>query len=147
MVKTKKVENEPYVIRGAWYLECVDCDMPTPVSGKEVFKVHCSRCTSNKCIGLLSEAERDKLFKGTPPKTNRPRGWAFMSSFVDKDGTVYRKGKEMPELKGTLPPTKVKKKAKPKKKVSGKLESEDQEMLRLAKVYEDKQKHKKQKGK
>ena len=32
----------------------------------------------------------------------------FMNEFVDKDGTVYHKGKEQPKLKGTLPPTKVK---------------------------------------
>ena len=30
-----------------------------------------------------------------------------MAEFVDKDGTVYHKGKEQPKLKGTLPPTKV----------------------------------------
>ena len=31
-----------------------------------------------------------------------------MAEFVDKDGTVYHKGKEQPKLKGTLPPTEVK---------------------------------------
>ena len=31
-----------------------------------------------------------------------------MNEFVDKDGNVFHKGKEQPELKGTLPPTKVK---------------------------------------
>jgi len=37
-----------------------------------------------------------------------------MAEFVDKDGNVFHKGKEMPKLKGTLKPTKVK---PPKKKV------------------------------
>ena len=37
-----------------------------------------------------------------------------MSEFVDKDGNVFRKGKEIKKLKGTLPPTKVV--SKPKKK-------------------------------
>jgi len=37
-----------------------------------------------------------------------------MSEFVDKDGKVFHKGKEMPKLKGTLKPTKVK---PPKKKI------------------------------
>lgn len=32
-----------------------------------------------------------------------------MSVFVDKDGTVYERGKANEELKGTLPPTDVKK--------------------------------------
>ena len=49
-------------------------------------------------------------------KTGRPSGWYFMNEFVDKDGTVYHKGKEMPELKGTLPVTVVKPKKKPKRR-------------------------------
>ena len=40
--------------------------------------------------------------------TGRPPGWHFMNEFVDKDGNVFHKGKEQPELKGTLKPTKVK---------------------------------------
>jgi hypothetical protein len=32
-----------------------------------------------------------------------------MKEFVDKDGNVYHKGVEVPELKGTLPSTKPKK--------------------------------------
>ena len=36
-----------------------------------------------------------------------------MKEFVDKDGTVFHLGKEVPKLKGTLPPTKV----TPKKKI------------------------------
>ena len=39
-----------------------------------------------------------------------------MAEFVDKDGTVYHKGKEQPKLKGTLPPTEVKPRKKPTKK-------------------------------
>jgi hypothetical protein len=51
------------------------------------------------------------------PKTGRPAGWHWMAEFVDKDGTVYHKGKEVPKLKGTLKPTKIKpKKNKPVKK-------------------------------
>jgi len=37
-----------------------------------------------------------------------------MSEFVDKDGNVFHKGKEMKKLKGTLPSTKVK---PPKKRI------------------------------
>jgi hypothetical protein len=37
-----------------------------------------------------------------------------MAEFVDKDGNVFHKGKEMKKLKGTLPSTKVK---PPKKKM------------------------------
>ena len=43
------------------------------------------------------------------PKPKRPtgfhRGWKFMKVFVHENGTVYHKGVEQPDLKGTLPPT------------------------------------------
>jgi hypothetical protein len=38
-------------------------------------------------------------------KSDKPRGWKFMKQYVHKDGTVYFKGIEQPELKGTLPVT------------------------------------------
>jgi hypothetical protein len=46
--------------------------------------------------------------------TGRPAGWHWMAEFVDKDGNVFHKGKEMKKLKGTLKPTKV---SKPKKRI------------------------------
>ena len=49
-------------------------------------------------------------------KTGRPAGWHWMAEFVDKDGTVYHRGKEQPKLKGTLSPTKVKAVVKKKTK-------------------------------
>ena len=47
--------------------------------------------------------------------SGRPPGWHFMNEFVDKDGNVFHKGKEQPDLKGTLKPTKVKPRKKKKK--------------------------------
>ena len=47
--------------------------------------------------------------------SGRPAGWHFMNEYVDKDGNVFHKGKEQPELKGTLKPTKVKPRKKKKK--------------------------------
>ena len=41
-----------------------------------------------------------------------------MKEFVDKDGNVFHKGKEQPDLKGTLSPTIVKPKKKPAKRRS-----------------------------
>ena len=41
-----------------------------------------------------------------------------MAEFVDKDGNVFHKGKEQPDLKGTLSPTKIKPKKKPAKRRS-----------------------------
>ena len=54
-----------------------------------------------------------------------------MNEFVDKDGTVYHKGKEMPELKGTLPATVVKPKKKTKRR--------SQEEILLAREAEKKE--------
>jgi hypothetical protein len=54
-----------------------------------------------------------------PPKPKRPRGWQFMAVFVDKDGTVFHKGEEQVELKGTLEPTNIE--DKPKEEVERKL--------------------------
>ena len=77
---------------------------------------------------LLEYPEKGKIYKPenfekdfpfTPKvgyvSTGRPRGWAFMNEYVDKDGNVFHKGKEQPKLKGTLPPTEVKPRKKPTK--------------------------------
>lgn len=42
--------------------------------------------------------------------TGYPRGWALRAVYVDKDGNVFHKGVEQPDLKGTLEPTVVQKK-------------------------------------
>ena len=41
----------------------------------------------------------------TKKSTGFVRGWKFMNVFVHENGTVYHKGVEQPDLKGTLPPT------------------------------------------
>ena len=71
----------------------------------------------------------------TPYKSSgRPRGWKWMSEFVDKDGNVFHKGIEQPKLKNTLNPTIIKP-LKKKKKVD-----KDSRMFANAKVYKEKQK-------
>ena len=57
----------------------------------------------------------DEFFGKQRVSTGRPAGWHFMNEYVDKDGNVFHKGKEQPELKGTLKPTKVKPPKKKKK--------------------------------
>ena len=74
-------------------------------------------------------------------KTGRPPGWHFMSEFVDKDGNVFHKGTEQPELKGTLKPTKVKP-IKKKKKLSA-----DEKLYKRITDYKKKQKIKKRQDK
>lgn len=60
-------------------------------------------------------------------KSGYPRGWQFMSLFVDKDGNVYEKGILNKELKGKYPPTEIKQKTK---------EEEKTEAISLEKIKE-----------
>ena len=86
-------------------LECKKCGRWVDNVGEDTKTVICSYCV----IGMVGLPEEKKSY--TP--TGRPPGWHFMSEFVDKDGNVFHKGVEAKQLKGTLPPTKVK---PPKKK-------------------------------
>lgn len=67
-----------------------------------------------KCLALLMPMPEEKK------PTGYPRGWKFMSEFVDKDGNVYHKGEIQNHLFGTLPPTEIKEvtQKERKKKVS-----------------------------
>lgn len=38
----------------------------------------------------------------TKIEIKRPRGWSLKAVYVDPDGTVFHKGVEQPELKGTI---------------------------------------------
>lgn len=53
-----------------------------------------------------------------------PRGWRFKAVFVHQDGTVYHRGVEQSDLKGTLPPTPIETKEK-KSKVEKQREREE----------------------
>ena len=88
-------------------LECSKCGRWVDNVGDNVVKVTCPLCVLI-AVGLPEE-------KKSYTPTGRPPGWHFMSEFVDKDGNVFHKGKEIKKLKGTLPPTKVV--SKPKKKI------------------------------
>ena len=80
-------------------LECRKCGRWVENVGDDTVSAVCSYCV----IGMVGLPEEKKSY--TP--TGRPAGWHFMNEFVDKDGNVFHKGKEQPELKGTLPSTKV----------------------------------------
>ena len=100
--------NGGYFIDGVAYMDCKITGEPVKNVSTEATSVIGSRAFM---------ARMDKMFpiedKPKRVSTGRPAGWHFMKEFVDKDGNVFHKGKEQPDLKGTLPPTKV----KPKKKV------------------------------
>jgi hypothetical protein len=105
-------KNGGYFIDGVAYMDC-------KITGESVANVSTdivSVIGSNALMGRLHKMFPESEPK-SKPKTGRPAGWHWMAEFVDKDGTVYHKGKEVPKLKGTLKPTKIKpKKNKPVKK-------------------------------
>jgi hypothetical protein len=56
-----------------------------------------------------------------------PKGWKFMKQFVHENGTVYIRGEEQPELKGTLQPTALTPKEPKVKKSKAQRATEKQE--------------------
>ena len=123
--------NGGYYINGIPYMEC-------KITGEPVRNVSTEATSVIGSKALM--ARMDKMFpeQDIPirVKTGRPSGWHFMNEFVDKDGTVYHRGKEMPELKGTLPVTVVKPKKKTKRR--------SQEEILLAREAEKKEELKKE---
>ena len=103
--------NGGYHINGVPYMECKITGEPVRNVSTEAKSVIGSRALLARMDKMFPEQNKPKRVK-----TGRPSGWHFMNEFVDKDGTVYHKGKEMPELKGTLPVTVVKPKKKPKRR-------------------------------
>ena len=87
-------------------IECSKCGRIVEKVGYDAKSVVCSYCVFSK-VGFPEET------KPAYKPTGRPAGWHWMKEFVDKDGSVFYRGKEQPKLKGTLPPTKI----TPKKKV------------------------------
>ena len=84
-------------------MECQKCGRVVENVGELAVKVLCSYCTF-RLVGF------PEVLTSTYKSTGRPPGWHWMNEFVDKDGNVFHKGKEVPKLKGTLSPTKVKRK-------------------------------------
>ena len=123
--------NGGYYINGVPYMECKITGDPVRNVSVEATSVIGSRALMARMDKMFPEQDKPKRVK-----TGRPSGWHFMNEFVDKDGTVYHKGKEMPELKGTLPATVVKPKKKTKRR--------SQEEILLAREAEKKEELKKE---
>ncbi len=119
------LNTSPEYFDGKWYLGCSKCNSLVIVSDKTVTKVSCSRCTYITCYNFLSDSEKEQLNSKSAKIIKKPVGWHFMKEYVDSEGNVYHKGKEQPDLKGTLKPTKIKaKKRKPRKTKLEKLKEE-----------------------
>ena len=94
--------------------------------------------TCGSCVTKIDIIQfPDTAIKKQKVSTGRPPGWHWMAEYVDKDGNVFHKGKEQPELKGTLKPTKVKPPKKRKKL------TKDQKLYKRINDYKKKQKIKK----
>jgi len=132
MSKENEIELMSFTEDGQRWLQCKSCYDYKKVE-EETKAITCSKCTM---INTLKLKPMDEFFKSVKPKTGRPPGWHWMAEYVDKEGNVFHKGKEQPELKGTLKPTKVKP-PKKRKKLSA-----DEKLFKKAAVYKKKLKAK-----
>ena len=108
MSKSTFEKNGGYFIDGVAYMDCKITGEPVANVSTESKSVIGSRAVMGM-VGIPKEKPRRV-------STGRPAGWHFMNEFVDKDGNVYHKGKLQPDLKGTLPPTKIVSKKKTKRR-------------------------------
>jgi len=100
------------------WMECKKCGDMSKVS-QDTTAVTCPTCVQE---GLYEQfGGPDVTLKKS---SGRPRGWKWMAVFVDRDGTVYHKGIEQPDLKGTIEPSKIKDK-------DNRLTKKDKEKIKL----------------
>lgn len=116
--KTRKRDNKLYMI-------CRNSIADTSYWGWQILSKH-ARCNEWSevnldtqavlCYKCVNKTVGPPEVRGGYKSTGRIRGWQFMKEFVDPQGNVFHKGKEQPQLKGTLQPTKIDR--TPKKKLS-----------------------------
>ena len=63
--------------------------------------------------------------------TGYPKGWKFMKQFVHENGTVYVRGVEHPDLKGTLLPTPIKVREKDPRSKAQKIQDQQDILVQL----------------
>ena len=105
MVKKNK-EYMSFHEDGKRYMQCKHCLSEYVSVSENIVAVTCSDCVTRITTSQMTLEDFYPSMK--IKKTGRPAGWHWMIEFVDKKGNVFHKGKEQPELKGTLKPTKVK---------------------------------------
>ena len=127
--KWNRVPNVKYK-----HMECKVCGAMTEV-GEDTTAVTCYIC-----VNSMTEPPHFN----TKKKSDKPPGWHFMKVYVHKDGVVYHKGVEQPDLKGTLPVTKIKKKKKQGKKLN-KFQKKDMRNRLMVELHKLKKKQKKAK--
>ena len=95
--------------------------------------------TCSNCVVKIDMMQFPDTIVKQKKSSGRPPGWHFMNEYVDKDGNVFHKGKEQPDLKGTLKPTKVKPPKKRKKLTA------DQKLFKRVNDYKKRKKARKKK--
>ena len=113
MVKKQKQVWISFHEDGKRYMQFKHCQSEYVQTSGDAVAVTCSSCVT---IITTSQMTLEDFYPSHYKKSSgRPPCWHFMKEFVDKKGNVFHKGKEQPELKGTLKPTKVKPPKKRKK--------------------------------
>ena len=141
MARKIKTEYKSYIENGQRYMICRNS-----VEGGKYWKGNYCRewikvgpnvtaVLCHKCVNKVVDAPK---FTPRYVPTGRPKGWQWMKEFVDKDGNVFHKGKEQPQLKGTLTPTQITTK-KAKKRLT-KRERESIKRTQMAELYDLKKK-------
>ena len=110
-MKLKTIYPE-YTEKGVRYMMC-KCGEYISV-GETATGVICSNEVNRNIMKMFPELHEES--KSTYKPTGRPPGWHFMKEFVDRGGNVFHRGKEVPKLKGTLSPTKIKLRKKTKRR-------------------------------
>ena len=107
-------------------VECQNCGALQPNVPINVVVKKCFDCVKED----LQKIEGPSTYR--PKRVGYPKGWKFMKVFVYSDGTVYHKGIEQPELKGTLDPTPIV--AKEKKSKAQKAKEKQETLAQLQKL-------------
>jgi hypothetical protein len=102
---SKFEDNGGYYIDGVPYMDCKYTGIPVKNVSTDATSVISDQALQSRMYKMFPEDYEEKTKQYKP--TGRPAGWHFMNEF---------EGKEQPELKGTLPPTKVKAKKKTKRR-------------------------------
>ena len=95
MSKENELELMSFTENGQRWLQCKVCYDYKKVE-ENTKAITCSKCTM---MNTLKRKPIDTFFAKKRVSTGRPAGWHFMNEFVDKDGNVFHKGKEQPDLK------------------------------------------------
>lgn len=110
-------------------LECMKCGVIMPNRSNGATAAICWQCV-NEAMKEFDEPIKTKR----APAAGYPKGWRFMKEFVHVDGTVYFKGVEQPDLKGSLSPTTIQPKTPKAKKSKA---QKAKEKADIAKQYAD----------